>query len=109
MEIIMSETVYIEIPLKPEHATDFSNFCNNGDEAFALTKQQVGFISAEWMISTAENGTTCFHLWEKWESKEDFNTYFQIPERGQGSQFEAAVMNWAAGEPRFCWGQPTIV
>lgn len=104
----MSETVYIEIPLKPTHTKDFSNLCNS-DEGFALTKQQVGFISAEWMITTAEDGTACFHLWEKWESQENFNTYFQIPERGEGSQFEAAMMNWAAGEPKFCCGQPTVI
>jgi quinol monooxygenase YgiN len=104
----MSETVYIEIPLKPAHTKDFSNLCNS-DEGFALTKQQVGFISAEWMITTAEDGTACFHLWEKWESQETFNNYFKIPERGEGSQFEAAMINWAAGEPRFCWGQPTVI
>ena len=104
----MSETVYIEIALKPENTKEFSDLCNS-DEGFALTKQQVGFISAEWMIATAEDGTACFHLWEKWESQEHFNTYFQIPERGEGSQFEAAMMRCAAGEPRFCWGQPTVV
>ena len=104
----MSETVYIEIALKPENTKDFSDLCNS-DEGFALTKQQVGFISAEWMIAIAEDGTACFHLWEKWESQEHFNTYFQIPERGEGSQFEAAMMQCAAGEPRFGWGQPTVV
>jgi len=54
------------------------------------------------MIATGEDDTVCFHLWEKWESQEHLNTYFQIPERGEGSQFEAAMKRCAAGEPRFC-------
>ena len=65
----MSKTAYIELPLKPEHAEDFANLANS-DEGFALTQKQPGFISAEWMISTAEDGSTCFHLWETWESPE---------------------------------------
>ena len=50
----MSKTAYIELPLQPEHAEDFANLANS-DEGFALT-QNAGFHSAEWMISTAEDG-----------------------------------------------------
>ena len=53
----MSKTAYIELPLKPEHAEDFANMANS-DEGFALTRKQPGFISAEWMISTAEDGSS---------------------------------------------------
>ena len=63
-------------------------------QGFALTQKQPGFISAEWMISTAEDGSTCFHLWETWESPEHFGAYLQIPERTEGSKFESAMMNW---------------
>ena len=104
----MSKTAYIELPLKPEHADDFVNLCNS-DEGFPLAKKQAGFISAEWMISTAEDGSTCFHLFETWESPEHFGAYSQIPERGEGSKFEFAMMNWSAGELRVCWGEPTVV
>ena len=104
----MSKTAYIELPLKPEHAEDFANLANS-DEGFALTQKQPGFISAEWMISTAEDGSTCFHLWETWESPEHFGAYLQIPERTEGSKFESAMMNWAAGKLRVCWGEPTGV
>jgi quinol monooxygenase YgiN len=101
----VSKTAYIELPLKPEHVEDFADLCNS-DEGFALTKKQSGFISAEWMISTSEDGSACFHLWEKWESPEHFGAYLQIPERTEGSKFEAAIMSWAAGELRVCWGEP---
>ena len=108
----MSKTAYIELPLKPEHAEDFANLANS-DEGFALTQKQPGFISAEWMISTAIKTTQvhCFHLWETWESPEHFGAYLQIPERTEGSKFESAMMNWAAGELRTgpCWGEPTGV
>ena len=53
----MSNTAYIELPLKPEHADDFAILANS-DEGFALTQKQPGFISAEWMISTADDGST---------------------------------------------------
>ena len=45
----------------------------------------------------------------RWESPEHFGAYLQIPERTEGSKFEAAMMNWAAGELRVCWGEPTGV
>ena len=104
----MSETVYIEIEIQLLNEINFINLCNS-DGGFALNKQQVSLISAEWMIATGEDDTVCFHLWEKWESQEHLNTYFQIPERGEGSQFEAAMKRCAAGESRFCQGQPTDV
>ncbi len=81
----MSKTAYIELPLKPEHAEDFANLANS-DEGFALTQKQPGFISAEWMISTAEDGSTCFHLWETWESPEHFGAYLQIPDDELGGR-----------------------
>ena len=104
----MSNTACIELPLKPEHADDFAILANS-DEGFALSQKRPGFISAEWMISTVDDGSTCFHLWETWESQEHFGTYLQIPERTQGSKFEAAMMNQAAGAMRDCWGEPTSV
>ena len=97
----MSKTAYIELPLKPEHAEDFANLVNS-DEGSALTQKQPGFISAEWMISTAEDGSTCFHRWETRESPEHFGAYLQILERTEGSKSESAIITWAAGELRFC-------
>ena len=97
----MSKTAFIDLPLQPEHAEKFANLANS-DEGFASTQKQPSSISAEWMISTAEDGSTCFHLWETLESPEHFGTYLQITERTEGSKFESAIMNWAAGDIRVC-------
>ena len=79
--------MYLEFPVKTEHVEDFFDLCNSS-LGFALTKKQPGFISAEWMISTSENGKKCFHLWERWESEDYFTAYMQTPERIAGSKFE---------------------
>lgn len=104
----MSQQMYLEMPLKPEHATDFSTLCNSG-KGFDLSKKQAGFISAEWMISTSKDGSNSFHLWEKWETIGHFEAYMQTSERNSGSDFETAVMNWAAGETRVFWGEVTVI
>ena len=57
----MAEQMYLEFPLKPEYVEDFFELCNS-ELGFALSKEQPGFISAEWMISTSENGSKCLHL-----------------------------------------------
>ena len=57
----MAEQMYLEFPLKPEYVEDFFELCNS-ELGFTLTKKQPGFISAEWMISTSENGSKCLHL-----------------------------------------------
>ena len=69
----MSKTAYIELPLKPEHAEDFANLANS-DEGLVLTRAKSGFISAEWMISTAEDGKFV-GLWETWEAPITGYTY----------------------------------
>ena len=51
----MAEQMYLEFPIKAQHVDDFTNLCNS-TIGFALTKKQPGFVSAEWMISTSENG-----------------------------------------------------
>jgi hypothetical protein len=40
----------------------FYGLMPHSDKIKQKTKQQAGFISAEWMISTADDGSTCFHL-----------------------------------------------
>ena len=67
---------------------DGTDLCNS-ELGFAL-KKQPGFVSAEWMISTTEDGK-CFHLWEKWESADDFAAYMETPERSAGSLFETQL------------------
>ena len=93
----MADQMYLEFPLKPEHVEDFFELCNS-NLGFPLTKEQSGFISAEWMISTSESGSKCFHLWEKWQSREDFAAYMKTPERREGSKFELSLREWGAGE-----------
>ena len=63
----MAEQMYLEFPLKPEYVDDFFELCNS-ELGFVLAKEQPGFISAEWMISTSENGSKCLHFQEKWQS-----------------------------------------
>ena len=81
----------------------------NSSLGFALTKKQPGFISAEWMISTAENGKNCFHLWERWESEEHFTVYMQTPERAAGSKFETSLRKWGDGDTKVFWGSVNFV
>ncbi len=104
----MAQQMYLEMPLKPEHAIDFCTLCNS-ENGLALSKQQPGFISAEWMVSTSDDGKRCFHLWEKWETVGHFDSYMQTPDRASGSDFETAVMNWAAGKTRVFWGEVRVV
>ena len=95
--------MYLEFPVKTEHAEDFSDLCKSS-LGFALTKKQPGFISAEWMISTSENGKKCFHLWERWESEEHFTAYMRTPERIVGSKFEISLRKWGDGDTKVFWG-----
>ena len=75
----MAEQMYLEFPLKPEYVEDFFELCNS-ELGFALTKKQPGFVSAEWMISTSENGSKCLHLWEKWQSVQAVSyTHLTLP------------------------------
>ena len=104
----MAEQLYLEFPIKPEYVEDFFELCNSR-LGFSLTKKQPGFISAEWMISTSENGRTCLHLWEKWRSASDFNTYMQTPERAAGSKFELSLREWGAGKTKVYWGTANVV
>mgnify|MGYP002007389451 CR=1 FL=1 len=97
------EQMYLEFPLKPEHVHDFIDLCNSAI-GFPLSKKQPGFISAEWMISTSEDGITCLHLWEKWESQGHFTAYMQTPEREKGSKFELSLSDWGAGKTKVYWG-----
>ena len=60
----MAEQMYLEFPIKLQHVKAFKELCNSAI-GFALTKKQPGFVSAEWMISTSEDGSKCLHLWEK--------------------------------------------
>ena len=104
----MAKQMYLEFPVKTEHAEDFSDLCNSS-LGFALTKKQPGFISAEWMISTSENGKKCFHLWERWESEEYFTAYMQTPERIAGSKFEIHLQKWGDGDTKVFWGNVNFV
>ena len=79
----MAEQMYLKFPLKPQHVGDFTELCNSSI-GFKLTKKQPGFVSAEWMISTSEDGSKCLHLWEKWKSADHFAVYMQTPERAKG-------------------------
>ena len=83
----MFEQMYLEFPIKSQYVEAFIELCNSAI-GFALTKRQPGFVSAEWMISTSEDGSKCLHLWEKWESSAHFAAYMQTPERAKGSEFE---------------------
>ena len=104
----MAKQMYLEFPVKAGHAEDFSDLCNS-NLGFALTKKQPGFISAEWMISTSENGKKCFHLWERWESEEYFTAYMQTPERRAGSKFEIYLQKWGDGDTKVFWGNVNFV
>ena len=104
----MAEQMYLEFPLKPEYVKDFFELCNS-ELGFVLTKKQPGFISAEWMISTSENGSKCLHLWEKWQSAQDFTAYMETPERAPGSKFELSLKEWGAGETKVYWGKANLV
>ena len=99
----MVEQMYLEFPINPQHVEDFTELCNSAI-GFALTKKQPGFVSAEWMISTSEDGSKCLHLWEKWESSRHFAAYMQTPERAKGSKFELSLSEWGAGETKVYWG-----
>tara|TARA_B100001057_G_scaffold401642_1_gene413190 strand:+ start:210 stop:512 length:303 start_codon:yes stop_codon:yes gene_type:complete len=100
--------MYLEFPIKTEHAEDFFDLCNSS-LGFALTKKQPGFISSEWMISTSENGKKCFHLWERWESEEHFTAYMRTPERAPGSKFEISLRKWGDGDTKVFWGVVNFV
>ena len=104
----MAKQMYLEFPVKTEHAEDFSDLCNSS-LGFALTKKQPGFIASEWMISTSENGKKCFHLWERWESEEHFTAYMQTPERIAGSKFAMALKEWGDGKTKVFWGNVNFV
>ena len=104
----MTRQMYLEFPLKPQHANDFSNLWNS-ESGFALTKKQPGFVSAEWMISSAEDGSKCFHLWKKWRSRDDFAAYIETPERALGSVFDSKLMEWGAWETKVFWGEVHLV
>ena len=104
----MAKQMYLEFPVKTEHVEDFSDLCNSS-LGFTLTKKQPGFISAEWMISTSENGKKYFHLWEKWESEEHFTAYMRTPERIAGSKFEISLRKWGDGDTKVFWGNVNLV
>ena len=104
----MTNQMYLEFPLKSEHVGNFLELCNS-KLGFALTKKQPGFISAEWMISTSEDGSKCLHLWEKWKSVEDFSAYMKTPERAAGSEFELLLRKCGAGETKVYWGKANLV
>ena len=104
----MTKQMYLEFPVKTQYAEDFSDLCNSS-LGFALTKKQPGFISAEWMISTSENGKKCFHLWERWESEEYFTAYMQTPERIAGSKFERYLQKLGDGDTKVFWGNVNFV
>ena len=95
--------MYLEFPIKLQHVEAFKELCNSAI-GFALTKKQPGFVSAEWMISTSEDGSKCLHLWEKWDSSTLFAEYMQTPVRVKGSKFDLSLSEWGAGETKVYWG-----
>ena len=104
----MTEQMYLEFPIKPQNVGDFTELCNSSI-GFKLTKKQPGFVSAEWMISSSEDGSKCLHLWEKWESADHFAVFMQTPERAKGSKFELSLRKWGAGETKIYWGAAKTV
>ena len=99
----MAKQMYLEFPLKPEHVEEFCALCNS-KLGFELTKKQPGFISAEWMISTSDDGSKRMHLWEKWDSEEHFHAFMETPERAKDSEFDLLLRKWGAGETKVFWG-----
>ena len=93
----MAKQMYLEFPIKTEHADDFFDLCNSS--IGLRTKKQQGLFS-EWMISTSENGKKIFHLWERWNSKKDFDAYMQTPERLVGSKFEPYLRKCIHGDTK---------
>ena len=96
------------MPLAAESVKDFENLCQSA-LGFANSKKQKGWISAEWMISHNENEGYLFHMWECWESKEDFENYMRSPERVSGSYFEQSIRKCASGNSVLFWGKRHIV
>ena len=81
----MTQQMYLEFPPKPEHVDLLTSAIRVG---FALTKSK-WFCLSRRMISTAEDGSKCFHLCSA-ESAGDFAAFMETPERAAGSLFETS-------------------
>ena len=62
-----------------------------------------GFISDEHGFSDNENTGSTWHLWENWETKEDYLNYDASPKRREASKFMETVINCLDGEPTEIW------
>ena len=67
------------------------------------TKSMQGFISAEFGWTKDDEGNSVWNLWEKWETKEDFEKYDATPPRTEVSEFGKIFSDCAAGVPSQLW------
>ena len=100
----MSELFFAEIPLAKGKKQEWIEEVINDPKGMALTKTMPGFISAEMAIFTDESGQDIFLLWEKWESKGDFENYNKNPDRQDESAFMQKFFSCVGGDPKmgFC-------
>ena len=67
-------TILIQLPLITDKKAEFEAMLHH-EEGIALTSQQKGFISAEFGYTTDDGGNLKWNLWEKWETRENYEQY----------------------------------
>ena len=82
----------IQFPIKREKKETWVSLLQS-DSGLPYAKNMKGFISAEYGFSDNENTGLIWHLWEKWETKEDYLNYDASPQRQEGSKFMDTVID----------------
>jgi len=96
------QQLLIQFPIKKEKKDTWASLLKS-EFGLAYTRTMTGFISAEHGFSESDVGTVVWHLWEKWQYKEDYENYMKKPHRAEGSKFMKTVMECLDGETSETW------
>ena len=96
------QQLLIQFPIKSEKKEIWESLLFS-DLGLPYTKTMPGFISAEHGFSQDKSGKLIWYLWEKWQTKEDYNQYILTAPRQDGSKFSNALMECLGGDPSEIW------
>ena len=96
------QQLLIQFPIKQDKKEIWISLLNS-KIGLPYTKTMDGFISAEHGISKDKDNNLIWHLWEKWQTKEDYNQYTLTAPRQDGSEFSNALMECLGGDPSEIW------
>ena len=96
------QQLLIQFPIKSEKKEIWESLLFS-DLGLPYTKTLPGLSSAEHRFSQDKDNNLIWHLWEKWQTKEDYQNYISTPLRSKTSKFMEVVLECSNGEMKEIW------